>query len=348
MATIPANSPAKASDWQLGQPITYENLTIFPVVSNDKVSSEEFITLDEGLRTKMVKVTEIGATTHRTPRQHYSSQHRNIAQQRDSDEGDNAEVNRVMVTNNSSKTLVLIAGEIILGGKQDRIVGEDCIVAATGKPMPIGVFCVEHGRWQETAHHRNQTVTGNADGASFGSANNVMAAPNVRAKAQAEKSQTAVWDEVAAQVSKNRVSTSTGTLNSVFADKKVNAKLEDYEKAIAPKLVSGNIVGTVAAINGKVVFADVFASPLLFKAYRAKLTRSYALEALSADGKQKGKVTADDAKGFLTGSEGTDKTTEKEGVYRLSEKQSASDASFALEHTAKDRKLIHYSKVAKQ
>ena len=72
------------------------------------------------------------------------------------------------------------------------------------------------------------------------------------------------------------------------------------------------------------------------------------MEALSADGQQKSKVTADDAKGFLTRSEGADKTTEKEGVYRLSEKQSPSDASFALEHTAKDRKLIHYSKVAKQ
>src|SRR5215813_196491 len=139
VASLPNNSPSKASDWQLGQPVTYENLTIFPVVSNGKTSSEEFITLDEGLRTKTVKVTEIGANAQRTTRPRYSSQRQNVAQQ-DSDIGDDAEVNRVLVTNKSGKTLVLIAGEIIIGGKQDRIVGEDCIISATNKPVPVNVF----------------------------------------------------------------------------------------------------------------------------------------------------------------------------------------------------------------
>ncbi len=346
MSTVASNSPAKTNDWQLGQPITYENLTIFPVVSNAKASSEEFITLDEGLRTKTVKVKEIGGTSTRTVRPSRSAHHSNqVQQQRLINTGDNAEVNRVMVTNNSGKTLVLIAGEIIVGGKQDRIVGQDCIVASTNKPVPVDVFCVEHGRWRDTASRRQPGVAN--EGASFGSANNVMAAPKVRAKAQAEKSQSAVWDEVASQVSKNRVTTSTGNLNSVFADKKVNAKLEDYEKAVAPKLATGNVIGAVAAVNGKIISADVFASPLLFKAYRAKLCRSYALEAVSANGQQKGKANADDAKAFLSRDEGAEKTTEKEGVYRLSEKQSSADASFTLEHTTKDRKLIHYSKVKK-
>src|SRR5262245_26022914 len=66
MTTRLEPSAQKEDNWQLGQPITYENLTIFPVVSKDKLSSEEFITLDEGLRAKTVKVTEIGATTRRT------------------------------------------------------------------------------------------------------------------------------------------------------------------------------------------------------------------------------------------------------------------------------------------
>src|SRR5205814_557775 len=48
-------------DWRLGAPISHDNLTVFPVLADDTYSTEEFITLDEGLRSGQVKITEIGA-----------------------------------------------------------------------------------------------------------------------------------------------------------------------------------------------------------------------------------------------------------------------------------------------
>jgi hypothetical protein len=358
-----SSAPAKLKQgWRLGTPVRHENLTIFPVLSDEAGSTDEFITLDAGLRSGKVKVTEMKAEPRRvTPRRIQNNNtaerqtpnaQRNIANQEQVlVVGDGAEVNKVLVTNNSGKTLVLIAGEFILGGKQDRIVGHDCIVASTNTPMPIDVFCVEHGRWQASSFGRNRTEShsgGGGGGMSFGAAEEVMAAPNVRANAQAKKSQSEVWSEVADKVSKNHVSTSTGTLNSVYNDKKVSTRLNDYQRAIKVKFADKNIIGAVVAINGKILSADVFASPQLFQAYQAKLLKSYALEAISADKTKHQEVKAGDAEVFLSSSDGAESAVEKDGVYRLAEKQSTSDASFELVHTNKSSKLIHFNRVMKK
>src|ERR1051325_8536173 len=157
--TTSANQPriAGAADvstklkqgWRLGAPVRHENLTIFPVLTDEPVSTEELITLDEGIRSGKVKVTEMAAGEPRVRRipLHQNAQSNQAVQQQAVAQSDGAEVNKVVVTNSSGKTLVLIAGEIILGGKQDRIVGHDCIVASTSAPVPIDVYCVEHGRW---------------------------------------------------------------------------------------------------------------------------------------------------------------------------------------------------------
>ncbi len=53
--------PALAqSGWRLAQPITYDNLTIFPVVSSDDANTSEFATLDQALASGDALVTEQG------------------------------------------------------------------------------------------------------------------------------------------------------------------------------------------------------------------------------------------------------------------------------------------------
>lgn len=365
IAVLPTTPAKLKQGWRLGAPVRHENLTIFPVLSDESGGTDEFITLDAGLRSGKVKVTEMKAQSRRIPRQRRQSSNsaqrqrpnvqRNIAQEQVAYESDGAEVNKVLVTNNSGKTLVLIAGEFILGGKQDRIVGQDCIVASTNTPVPIDVFCVEHGRWEETSFGRSRTEShsrgsgaGMGGGMAFVAAPEVMAAPKVRANAQANKSQSDVWSEVAEKVAKNSVSTSTGTLNSVYNDKKVNNQLSDYQNAIKAKFADKNIIGAVVAVNGKILSADVFASPQLFQAYQEKLLKSYALEAVSADEPKSDEVKATDAEAFLSKSDGAESAVEKGGVYRLAEKQSDADASFELVHTKKEAKLIHFNRVIKK
>jgi hypothetical protein len=323
-------------DWRLGAPVSHDNLTVFPVLADDTYSTEEFITLDEGLRSGMVKITEIGADG------------RTQAIRQSQRNSDNAEVNRLMLTNNSGKTLVLIAGEIVVGGKQDRIVGHDCLVSSTNKPVPLDVFCVEHGRWQPGGGTQGQSSVEVTAGAAFEPAKSVMASPQVREKAQAKKDQSQVWSEVAKAERANGVSSSTGTLNRVYSDKQVNTKLEAFDKSLGAELFGKNIVGAVIAIGGEIVSADVFANSALFQAYWPKLLKSYALQAVSSEKTAGQPVDRASAEAFLSRADAASSSAGKEGVYRLSERNAAADASFELESDASTRRLIHFNRVNKK
>src|SRR5258708_1298529 len=52
--------PAAVNDYKILAPITHGDLTIFPVVSGRIHDTSEFITLDEGIRSGQVVVTEVG------------------------------------------------------------------------------------------------------------------------------------------------------------------------------------------------------------------------------------------------------------------------------------------------
>src|SRR5262249_36979968 len=149
------------------------DLTIFPLVSAKVHDTSDFITLDEGIRSGEVVVTEVG-NLHSTMRRRPPYQARPYS---------GAEVNRLVLVNNSKHPLILLAGEVVTGGKQDRVVGKDRIVPAESDPVDLSVFCVEHGRWTETS-------------AKFDTHASVMLQPSVRGKAMAEKDQQKVWDAV--------------------------------------------------------------------------------------------------------------------------------------------------------
>lgn len=340
---VPVNT-----NWRLGSPVTFQALTVYPVITDQPEGRDDYITLDQGLRSRKVIVSEIGANG-RTRR---VGNGRRVS--------DDAEVNRLMVTNNSGKTLVLIAGEIIVGGKQDRIVGEDCVIASNNKPVPVNVYCVEHGRWTErTSFGQSRASEGGeasavaprppARGTFDAPATGGMAAPNVRAKAQAEKSQDGVWSEVAKLERENQVSSSTGTLNKVYEDRRVSAKLSDYERAIKNKLSGKNVIGAVVAIAGRVMSADVFASPRLFQAYWPKLLKSYALEAVSSGKGDNQTIDRATAEAFLARVDAPASSEGKKNGYKLTEYQSDRDASFELEADEKGAgKLIHFNRVNKK
>src|SRR5882762_5638015 len=136
---VRAGEVASASGYKVLEPIRHGNLTVFPVVASKSYPTGEFLTLDEGLRSGEVVVTEYGNVRGLIRR------HRPEIAPAIQREG--AEVNRLVLVNNSRRPLLLLAGEIVAGGKQDRVIGKDRIVPAESDPVDLGVFCVEPGRW---------------------------------------------------------------------------------------------------------------------------------------------------------------------------------------------------------
>src|SRR5439155_26998487 len=88
-----------------------------------------------------------------------------------------ASVNQLVLINRSKRPLLLLAGELVSGGKQDRVMGKDRIVPAGAPLLPLEVFCVEHGRWS---------------GSSQFSAAKTIVHPSVRVRAAVDQKQTEV------------------------------------------------------------------------------------------------------------------------------------------------------------
>jgi len=296
-------------------PITHGSLTIFPVVSERRHDTRMFITLDEGLRSGEVVVSEAG-------------QVQGLVRRRPMPRPDGAQVNRLVLVNNSDRPLLLLAGEIVTGGKQDRVVGKDRIVPASSDPVDLSVFCVEPGRWTGTSAQFSGMGASNGNSAYV----TQMAQPSVRAGAMADKNQQKVWSEVnestramagaAPQASVAGTTSYARVMGNDEVQKKVDAVAAPVERSyesVIKQLRNQNAVGVVVAIDGEIVWADIFASTPLLENYWPKLVRSYATESITRRGR-KGGADVKTAQAFLDDFSGNRQVVETEpGVFRHTE-----------------------------
>jgi hypothetical protein len=317
--SLPSSRPE--GEWRLLEPVTYENISVFPVVSSYSQDTSPFLTLEEGLATGEVLVREQGSETMvrgRDGRPVYIPQPTT-----------GASVNQLVLINRSRRPLLLLAGELVSGGKQDRVIGKDRIIPAGGAPLPLDVFCVEHGRW-----------TGSAQ---FAAASTIVH-PSVRERAAVDQKQTEVWDAVRSGTtlkSKEAAPAPRLTLGDIQGAIAGNGRTEAYEKIYESRAVGVSIdgfvdevqrrfaqatsglknervVGVVVAYGGDVAWSDIFASGDLFDHYWRKLLRSYAVEALTRPSYRQ-PATRDSASEFLRRLNGRETQETEPGVYRWRE-----------------------------
>ena len=297
------------SSYKALAPIRRNNLTIFPVVTDRSHDTRDFLTLDEGLRSGDVVVSEAGSLQP-------------LIRGRVRPVPGRPEVNRLVLVNNSARPLILLAGEILTGGKQDRVVGKDRIVPPKSEPIDLAVFCVEPRRWVATQYD-------------FSSFRTQMAQPSVRRSAMADQDQQKVWSEVHASAaamaavaspSAAQEIESTSSYARVMSNDEmkqrveaVAAPLEQSYQDVMRELRDRNAVGVVVAVNDQIIWADLFASTALLEKYWPKLIRSYAAEALTRS-TFPGHPDVGAAQAFLQDFEARRETVESEpGVYRRSE-----------------------------
>lgn len=328
--------------WRLLNPVTYENISIFPVVSGTTQDTSAFLTLDEGLASGDVIVREQGAEgmirdrDGRNPRPMPSPQYQS-----------GASVNQLVLINRSKRPLLLLAGELVSGGKQDRIIAKDRVVPVGAPPLPLDVFCVEHGRWTGAS-------------SKFTAASTIVH-PSVREQAAVNSSQTDVWNAVvagstdsSARVLSDNASAGPALSRSALAEtiaaeaptqsyakiyegRRVGASVENFTEEVErrfAKATSGlkgeHVVGVVVAYGGEIAWSDIFASGDLFEHYWSKLLRSYAVEALARPTLRE-TATADDAREFLHELSGREVVESEPGVYRWREVREGKLALIELE-----------------
>ena len=346
-------------------PISHGNLTIYPVVGTGSGDYAHLLTLDEGLRLGSVTVTEKGSV-------------RPLARGHVRPQSSGGEVNHLVLINDSDRPLLLLAGEIVTGGKQDRVIGADRIIPAHSGEVDLSVFCVEPGRWVASSDHfdTDKAVA--------------MVQPSVRNSAMNDHSQQKVWDNVNEARTKMAetvevmtaspgVTTTSGTgsgggigsasaggINGGLVASRAVRDTTSYAKAIAVPEVQAQIKnmvgdydalmrelrkqgarGVVVAIDGHILWADIFATPELLEKYWPKLVRSYAAEAYTThySGLVAGLSSAQDFVNQLTGNHEVVET--EPGIYRRSEVTGEGFKVFTLTSLLpKSEQTVHIAKMA--
>jgi hypothetical protein len=191
-------------------------------------------------------------------------------------------VNSLTVQNKTEQAIFLMAGDVVQGGNQDRVVGEDQIIAAASI-TDIPVFCVEKGRWSPHA----QEEAGQADKKSiyaFRGYYNV-AASEVRRSVKHSKNQNEVWEKVGKVTAINNASASTGTYAALENSDQFTQSRTSYLRFFSDKFEGqDNVIGMVAVSGDRVIGTDIFGHPGLFQKQYEALLHSYITEAISTGG----------------------------------------------------------------
>jgi hypothetical protein len=339
----PGGRPLRG-DWRVLEPVRYENLLVFPVVTAIAADTSGFATLDEALASGDVIVAESGSALLRTR----DGRHIPVR--------GSAQVNQLVLVNRGKRPVVLLAGEVVSGGKQDRVIGKDRIVAPGADPLPLDVFCVERGRWSGASTQFSESK--------------FMAHPSVREKAAVDKAQDQVWAAVrggstsaqasavvvengaagapaSAPVARARLSrdelgavaaeSQSEAYGKIYGSTRVRQSVEHFAEEVARRfqratsgLKGERVVGVVIAYNGEVAWSDIFASDALFDRYWPKLLRSYVVEALARPLTREA-ATLDDARDFLAPLAGHETIESEPGVYRWRETSSGHYAQIELD-----------------
>ena len=144
---------AAGTDYRISGPYTHSNLSIYLVHTQERTVEKTYLTLDEAMERRLVVVYET------------------------------SDVNTLLIANVSKEEVYVQSGDIVKGGKQDRVIKEDMILQSMSGKVPIQVFCVEHGRW---------TQRGGESSGQFGSSKQSISGNRMKMAVRSEGDQRAV------------------------------------------------------------------------------------------------------------------------------------------------------------
>ena len=338
IATCVPSGSQTTDGFELSGPHNHKNLTIFLIHGKDRWTGPIPLTLQEALAQKKATVHETGV------------------------------VQELSVENLSSKDQVYIqSGDIVKGGKQDRLLVTDLVLPPKSGKVPIAAFCVEPGRWSRRGKEA-------ADW--FASSDEQLPSKDLKMAARVKGDQQAVWNAAAVvtqRVGQGGMSGSgagsgigpgpapaaiVGTMSATTSlavaveASGVRESAEDYTKALASVVArDDDVLGFAFAVNGKLSAAEVFASRDLFRRMWPKLLKASAIEAMSEyrTNLKVEPVTQEAARRFLDEA-ASGAVSKRELTGRIGLVKKETDKSYLFETWDKDRKesWVHRSYLAKE
>ena len=191
------------------------------------------------------------------------------------EECEEATVPELIVINDLDEPVLIIDGEILVGGRQDRAVNTTVLVPAKSR-LGVPVSCVEARRWGGGRRFQR------SDGVLFSRSRSSRAravSESLRSGHGYRSDQARLWNEVRARIDEVGCAAPTDSVTRAAAAR--GAELDEYVAALAA--VPGQ-VGAVFVIAGKVVGVEVAPSPAVYATVHGKLVKSVAMDALAVAG----------------------------------------------------------------
>ncbi|HZV21526.1 MAG TPA: DUF6569 family protein [Hyphomicrobiales bacterium] len=327
------------TDARISGPFTYENLTIY-FIHGESAPGPAPLTLQEALAKGTVRVVETGT------------------------------VNELKVENLGEEDVYIQSGDIVKGGRQDRVLTVSFVLPRKSGEVPISSYCVEHGRW---------SARGSEDATKFASAYNLMpsreaklamkapsrpaalagARPADRASYSStgtSERQQVVWSEVAKTQEKLSANInapvaspeSASSLELSLENDKLKKLRSQYIEALEGKAGADDIVGFAFAVNGRINSADVYPSNALFRKMWNKLLTASVTEAVSErlNAANFAEPSVEAVRAFLQNAENGKANVEKVGALAEQDIRDA-DAALFVQAARSNGSWVHRNYLAK-
>ncbi len=231
--------------------VQYKNLKIIPVrpkgsgeggASNFLQGVPNTVTLNAAIAQGLVSVSERGTAS--TENVHW-----------------------LRIHNNSEKSILVSSGEIIAGGRQDRMITRDTILVPNHWDQYVPVMCVEEGRWSEKEKKLAYSNFANS---------------HLRKVLDSTHNQVLIWKEVDNQLQVGGFKNNSLAYLSRNLDKKHMLVSDEYFRFFRDKFknTDSTILGFVCISGNKVIGTDLYAGTNLFYEQLEPLLRGYIDESI--------------------------------------------------------------------
>jgi tetratricopeptide (TPR) repeat protein len=214
----------------------------------ERSSDLDYSTLDDALAGGTLEVTEIS---------------------------EGGQVPNLKVSNKSDSRVLLMAGEELVGAKQNRVLNSSIMVGACTE-MPLPVTCVEQGRWAYRSRHFSTAGTSSHAALRLLMSKQVHAAYLLHGEPRSDQGE--VWREVTRKLGAHRSPSRSHALHHAY--EATEARLDEVRERIRP---DERWSGAVFAFGGAIVGLDLFDKPSTLTKLWPKLIRAYAIDSFEQE-----------------------------------------------------------------
>jgi hypothetical protein len=181
----------------------------------------------------------------------------------------------VAVNNDAKRSVLVLAGDVLAGGKQDRVAREDVLVAP-GQRLSIPTYT--SGRENGS---RSYVTFRHSDGLATADLRAMVAADQALLSGGVGQGQ---FDDAVSRTVKALASTQRfGSLDNLFSNPELGRDTEALMKKFEKRLDGPAVVGFAFYAGSQLLGVDVFGDHATFLDHRARVLRSYIMAAIAMD-----------------------------------------------------------------